>query len=584
MMMEEVERRILLAALTALPLLHSHPSATAKLFVDFDGEPAIPDWLGISIPATPAYDNDGNPNDFTTEEINNIKEVWARVAEKYSPFNIDVTTQDPGNRNNFVTCQIVVGGDDTDWLNAGAGGVAPIAGFSNGAPNVGFVFSEEAPDFLQFMAEGTCHEAGHLFNLHHHSIFDQNGTVLQEYDPGNATLSPVMGNSYTTERGIWKNAISDINDKPVMQDDLAILSGPQNRFGYRVDDFGNSRLAATTLSPDLTGAASVKGVIERNTDVDAFNIKSGAGTLKLDLRVAPNGPMLDGSVSVIDPFGTVVAQSATSNLAESLSVQVGGGNYTILVSGAGQYWDLGTYTLDVDVPGGSVSTDHFLLEGTIFDDVITINLVEDAYEVDVNGTITTLDPNTIKFFDILPGDGNDTVTIGPGVCGAYVLGGSGDDTITGGDANDIITGSAGNDLIFGGSGDDRLAGGNGRDYIVAGNGADRCYGDAGNDVITGGAGVDRMFGGSENDVLSGESSADKIYGDAGNDTIYGGRGTDLLNGGDGIDQFWGGDDDDYIYSRDTVIELVNGGAGFDHAQVDETPDHDIRQSLEEFLA
>jgi Ca2+-binding RTX toxin-like protein len=325
------------------------------------------------------------------------------------------------------------------------------------------------------------------------------------------------------------------------------------------------------------------------TDVDAFNLASGAGTLQINVRTVPDGPTLDATVRVIDPFGTVIGQGATTGgpaggLGESLNFAVGGGNYTILVSSAGSYGDLGQYTLDVDAPQGAVSTDHYLVESTEFDDIITINLVEGAYELDVNGQVTTLDPDTIKFFDILPGDGNDTITIGPGVCGAYVLGGSGDDTITGGDANDILSGSAGNDLIFGGSGDDRLGGGNGRDYLVAGNGYDRAYGDAGNDVITGGAGVDRLFGGSENDVLSGESSADKMYGDAGNDTIYGGRGTDLLNGGDGIDQFWGGDDDDYIYSRDVVIELVNGGAGFDRAQVDEAPDHDIRQSLEEYLA
>ena len=139
--MEEIERRWLLSSpLSAVPVLHSFPKASAKLFIDFDGNPAIDDWLGQPVPTTPAYDVDGDPTTFSSTELNNIKEIWSRVAEKYSPFNIDVTTQDPGNRDNFKTTQIVVGGSSADWLGAEAGGVAPISGFSNDSPNTGFVF------------------------------------------------------------------------------------------------------------------------------------------------------------------------------------------------------------------------------------------------------------------------------------------------------------------------------------------------------------------------------------------------------------------------------------------------------------
>ena len=579
---EQFERRVLFAALSALPILHSNPTAQAKLFIDFNGNAAMSDWLGFQVTQTGAYDTDGNKNDFSTSELADINEIWQRVSEAYSPFNIDVTTQDPGNRDNRRTVQILVGGSVDDWFKEEAGGVAPLGAFYNGAPNVGFVFSDDAFGDTRYIGQAVIHEAGHTFGLYHHSSLTPDGAIDEEYDPGNAAFGPVMGFPIFSERMLWANTAASINGEVGRQDDLAILSGPANGFGYRFDDHGNTRFGGMTLNPDSSGNATASGIIERNTDIDAFNFSAGTGTLRIDLNNAPFAPMLDGSVKVVDPFGTVIAEQATASLDETLIVNITAGTYTVFVSGAGAYGDLGQYTLDMDIPPGADNSDHLLLEGTDFDDNIQITLVEGSYRVDLNGDIRTVDPNTIKQFDILAGGGNDVVTIGPGVAKAYILGGSGNDTLTGGDFSDTITGAAGNDIIFGGEGDDRLAGGAGHDIIVAGNGRDRTYGDAGNDVITGGAGVDRMWGGPDHDVLSGESSADKIYGEAGNDTIYGGNGTDLLNGGDGLDQIWGGNDNDTIYSRDLGFDFVNGGAGDDSAQVDE--DEDTQESLETLLA
>ena len=58
---------------------------------------------------TSAYDQDGLSTTFSTGELASIQEIWSRVAEKYSPFNIDVTTEDPINRADRVTCVIVIG-------------------------------------------------------------------------------------------------------------------------------------------------------------------------------------------------------------------------------------------------------------------------------------------------------------------------------------------------------------------------------------------------------------------------------------------------------------------------------------------
>jgi hypothetical protein len=92
------------------------------------------------VPATPAFDRDGNANDFSPSELTAINQIWQRVSEKYSPFNINVTTVDTKVLVDRVTLSIVIGGEGA-WLGAPAGGVAPLGGFWNGAPNVGFVFA-----------------------------------------------------------------------------------------------------------------------------------------------------------------------------------------------------------------------------------------------------------------------------------------------------------------------------------------------------------------------------------------------------------------------------------------------------------
>src|SRR5205823_10047169 len=113
---------------------------------------------------------------FTTTELNDIREIWGRVAEKYSPFNLDVTTQDPGNRTPLRTMQIVVGGDGA-WLMADAGGVTPLGGFADG-PGTGYVFSDI---FFtnKSIAEAIAHEAGHGWGIKHHSTDKPDGTVDQ---------------------------------------------------------------------------------------------------------------------------------------------------------------------------------------------------------------------------------------------------------------------------------------------------------------------------------------------------------------------------------------------------------------------
>ena len=105
-------------------------------------------------------------------------------------------------------------------------------------------------------------------------------------------------------------------------------------------------------------------------------------------------------------------------------------------------------------------------------------------------------------------------------------------------------GSDGNDTLIGGSGADRLDGWNGNDYV---------YGQGGNDTLWG------YFG---NDYISGGTGADSMYGESDSDTLHGGSGRDYMSGGAG---------NDFFYAKDDEDDTLNGGDGWDTAQVDDEP-------------
>src|SRR5438874_6455891 len=79
-----------------VPAFSSLPGARANLYLDFNGH-FDGTWGTYSNIDTPAYDIDGNPSVFSAAEQSNIYQIWQAVAEDYAPFNVNVTTVDPGN-------------------------------------------------------------------------------------------------------------------------------------------------------------------------------------------------------------------------------------------------------------------------------------------------------------------------------------------------------------------------------------------------------------------------------------------------------------------------------------------------------
>jgi len=366
--------------LSSLPLLSSRPGAPVTVHLDFDGTPAFEfddaddQWasgpaLGDSDPI-PAFSIDPNVNDYTQGELDGILAIWQHVSEKFSPFDINVTTVAPASYPDGQAIHAIIGGSNMDWAGGTGGGIAPLNAFTNGRPNSAFAWSRDAvtnfnggfTNVLQaatrhFIAETVAHEVGHTLGLRHQSTVDGLGNVTVEYSNGTGTTAPIMGASSLNSgnRGQWLLGPSSSNNNGTItyqgiQDDLAVMTRPGNFINYRPDDYG-SFSSSGSISVDLaTGVATASGVIETNGDQDAFTFTAIAPVVSFTVNNAALGGMLAPTLELI-PIGAAAAGTVTlttTNTSATLGATglTPGGGYVLRVSRKGtEYGSLGQYTI-----------------------------------------------------------------------------------------------------------------------------------------------------------------------------------------------------------------------------------------------
>jgi len=362
-------------AAMGLPMLDSKPGAKATLYLNFTGN-YTNDWWYTNANgsqthyrniSTPAFDMDGDPTKFSTQEQSSIREIFARVAEDYSPFNINVSTHYYGAFGDKQALQVAIGGRPSDWLGGGSSGIAPIGGFFNADPNLVFVFAGDivwwannggqdwegrALDIETATATTISHEAGHGFGLRHHAEYDSHGVKTNDYAKGTSEWTPIMGNNLSSDRSIWVYAADD-RGVSSMQDDVAILGGTKNGFGFRTDDHSSIPLLASAMQTNwsasiFTPAYSAKGIIETGLDKDMFKFTvSATSPVKVQLDPAQYGPNLRAKLELMKGT-TVIATAAPATTASQRSIitTLGPGAYYIRVSTYGSS-ELGQYSVGV---------------------------------------------------------------------------------------------------------------------------------------------------------------------------------------------------------------------------------------------
>lgn len=332
-----------------LPLLSSNPSAQAKLFLDFDGRFEAT-WGSRFNISTPAYDFDGVLSSFSAAEQSSISQIWARVAEDYAPFNIDVTTIDPGTVADRVVAVVAIGGSNTDWYGSSAGGVAYVGGFYNSSSNVAYAFENNLGNGnVKYTTEAVSHEAGHLFGLNHQAVW--NGTTMvTAYNQGNADWAPIMGVGYYSARTTWHNGPTNLGPT-TYQDNIAVLAGANNGFGLKADDFGNSISTASQLAASGS-TVSFAGLLGHHQDLDVWQFTTAGGAASFTLNAATHSPNLDSILELRDAGGNLLAiANPTGTFNASINATLGSGSYYVIARSDGAYGNMGQYTLNGSVQG-----------------------------------------------------------------------------------------------------------------------------------------------------------------------------------------------------------------------------------------
>lgn len=337
-------------SLAQVPKLNSFPSAQAVIYLDFDGHTVNgTSWNSNG----PIY---AGPSNLTEDKI---IEVFNRVAEDYRPFNINVTTDStkywgaPAKKRMRAILTIT-----WEWYGK-AGGVAFTKSFTWGDNTPCFIFTSLHNYRTKDIAEAASHEVGHTLGLRHQSRYNTDCVKTEEYNSGlgSGTVSwaPIMGVGYSRNQTTWHNGPNPFGCTSD-QDDLTIITGTANGFGYRTKDHGSS-FADATVVPIANKELKIDGQITTNTDEDFFKVSMPvSGKLKLDVTpysaaAGESGSNLDVEMKLYSSSQSLLrTYNPEEALSASLDTTLEQGDYFVSVTGTGNkytsdYASLGAYSV-----------------------------------------------------------------------------------------------------------------------------------------------------------------------------------------------------------------------------------------------
>ncbi len=390
--------------LAQVPKLSSYPSASATLFLDFDGQYVqVAGW------------NNGNGFYCQAPSVTNaqIENMFNRVAEDYRPFDINVTTDSAKFLAAPLTkrMRIIVTPSST-WYPANVGGVSYVGSFTWGNNTPGFVFSDKLGNNAKYLAECITHESGHTVGLSHQSRYDGSCNLLEQYNIGNGSgetsWAPVMGNSYYRNMTGW-------NDGPTpfgcanTQDNLTIIT-TSNGFGYRMDDYTDTPIdGAFNLG---STSFSATGVIANNADKDAFKYvltqNSNFHVEAIPFSVGGNsGANLDVTVDLYKDATLIRTFNPGASLSVSIDTSLNTGTYYLVLSGSGNentndYGSLGSYSItgffgalavkDIKLSGKADKNKHNLSWSVIADEPTKEQQLEVSSDGIIFKALATINP------------------------------------------------------------------------------------------------------------------------------------------------------------------------------------------------
>jgi hypothetical protein len=390
---------------TADPLhLSSRPTATKTIYLDFDGETISNtswnrDYWGGQNRTVAGYNTDGNPSGFSSSEAYFLWNVWSGVAEDFSPFDVNVTTEKPtaealekSSPQDTAYGTVIVFTPDNIICPATCGGVAHFGSFGNRYEGPAWVFTSSTDS--RYWVDAASHEAGHALGLMHH------GTTTTEYYLGHANWGPIMGfpsyASFNRMVSQWSHG-EYLNANRPYQDDFAVIAGTLGA----IPDDGSSQTnpSVTNIEPLLPDGMTItdERVLARPGDVDLYSVNVSGGYLNVSMSM-PQLSNMHPYFNVRDSAGRLV-MVGLQGMVELIAYQsVPNGQYFIEVGSTGYldpatngysaYGSIGTYRLrftQVDKPSNTlqlsvVQSDDKQLTATWTPAVVTNPFSKITYE------------------------------------------------------------------------------------------------------------------------------------------------------------------------------------------------------------
>lgn len=306
--------------------LSSYPSAKHLIYLDFDGEPSLPGWVGYSAPSV----------DVPKFAVYNI---WKAVAEDFISYDVNITT----NRQLFdqheelFKSYVVYAGFNAAWR-----GVAHMGSYGTGEPVLVDMprVTDELPNFV--LRTGS-HELGHALSLNH------DGGTTGGYYSGHGEWSPIMGNGDLILSQWSRGEYPSASNK---EDDLQIIEG---YLGPKSDqDLG---IQPMIIENNFVQSHKNFGEILNQNDKDTLMFQlMESGNILLDIEPEyGHFSNLDITAKLFDRSGALIQESSPVGkrgafLDHALEpgeylIEIDGGGELSLADGFNDYGSFGRYVL-----------------------------------------------------------------------------------------------------------------------------------------------------------------------------------------------------------------------------------------------
>lgn len=333
------------------PIYNSYPSAKAVIYLDFDGQAVNGTYWNTNGPIV------CGPSGMTPVQV---AEIFNRVAEDYRPFDINITTDSTRYWAAPVKQRMrVILTTSNGWYGSNAGGVAFVNSFTWGDNTPCFIFTSLLGYDAKAVAEAASHEAGHTLGLRHQASYNANCVKTAEYNAGKGAgetgWAPIMGVGYYKNFTLW-NVGPTPSTCATIQNDLEIIAGTKNGFGFRKDDHANTISEASSLTIS-NQQFNLNGVISKTDDVDIFKFsiqkkqQFRLDAIPYNVGSSNAGSNLDMQVDLLDEAQTLLGSYNPTTLLNSLvDTMLNEGTYYLRIDGAGnentsEYGSLGSYSL-----------------------------------------------------------------------------------------------------------------------------------------------------------------------------------------------------------------------------------------------